>query len=220
MGLFFSWIISLHSFSTLLLFFNHNNPSIFPSPDHRSTILHLAFLREQILYTNQKNKNKKKAKQSSFPTILPSKSTLAKMQFTKALIVLSALAGFTLAAPAAEPEPIPVPAPFAEAEAEAEAGLEERTTSSGKVALTFTGTNGTVYTLNAPTGWTAIKTGQSAVVEKVTINTALSTCAFIGGRGNFFVDAALFGTNTITIFPAQSINVLACASLQGSIIHF
>lgn len=130
------------------------------------------------------------------------------MQFTKAIVVLSALAGFTFAAPAAEPEPV----------AAAATEVDER--SPGSVSLTFTGTNGTVYTINSPTGWNAIKTGKSAIVNKVTINTALSTCAFIGGRGNFFVDAALFGTNTIIINPAQSINVLACASLAGSIIHF
>lgn len=65
------------------------------------------------------------------------------MQFTKALVVLSALAGFTIAAPA----------PFDEV------NVDER--SYGReISLTFTGTNGTVYNLNAPNSWKAIKTGE------------------------------------------------------------
>lgn len=59
------------------------------------------------------------------------------MQIIKAIVVLSALAGFTNAAPAAE--------------------VDER--SSG-ISLTFTGTNGTTYSLTAPKNWRAIKTGE------------------------------------------------------------
>lgn len=63
-------------------------------------------------------------------------------------------------------------------------------------------------------------TEQPAIVNKITIKSALSTCIFIGGRGNFFVEAALFGPNTFNVNPAQSIQVVACAGLAGNIIHF
>lgn len=65
------------------------------------------------------------------------------MQFTKAIVVLSALAGFTYAAPVAD--------------AEAQAEIDER---HAGIALTFTGTNGTSYSLNAPNNWKPLKTGK------------------------------------------------------------
>lgn len=145
------------------------------------------------------------------------------MQFTKTIFALSALAGTVLAAPApapvAEPEPEPALAEFmAQLQERAANNNNNNNQNNNGVSLTFTGINGTnpVYTLTAPSHWQKIEPNNGAIVSKVTIQTQLSTCFFVGARGGFFIDASIREANTIAINPAQAITSVACASLAGS----
>ncbi|KAK7702252.1 hypothetical protein SLS64_009830 [Diaporthe eres] len=106
------------------------------------------------------------------------------MKYSQAVSVLSALAGLTSAAPAAEPRQF-------------------------KAVITFTGAAAS-YTLNVPTDATLFQTTDNNLAIDTISSQGGATCTFFGVDG---ASVTIVGAHSATVAPPQAIQSGSCLAL-------